>query len=81
MEDNPSQLWSVFKDACIASFVLSFIMDFIISIPMFLSHYLFSRAFFTALVVISFIWVFSSAFISVVLPIQETRDLFRELDG
>lgn len=43
-----------------------------IPIPMFLSHYVFSRGFFTAWIVISFIWVFASTFISCVLPILET---------
>ncbi|KAK7903535.1 hypothetical protein LTR67_001555 [Exophiala xenobiotica] len=79
MEDDPSRLRSAFKLACIASFVLPFIMDFLIPIPMFLSHYIFSEKFFTAWVVISFIWVFSSAIISVVLPIWETRGFFRQL--
>jgi hypothetical protein len=85
VEDHPSQLRSAFKLACIASFVLPFIMDFLIPIPMFLSHYIFSKEFFTAWVVISFIWVFGSSLISVVLPIWETRGffamLFREVSG
>ncbi|ETI21976.1 hypothetical protein G647_06046 [Cladophialophora carrionii CBS 160.54] len=75
-EDNPSSLRSAFKLACIASFVLPFIMDFLIPIPMFLSHYIFSKEFFTAWVVISFIWVFASSLISVLLPIWETRAFF-----
>ncbi|KAJ9606800.1 hypothetical protein H2200_008810 [Cladophialophora chaetospira] len=85
VEDNPSALRSAFKLACIASFVLPFIMDFLIPIPMFLSHYIFSKGFFTAWVVISFIWVFASSLISVILPIFETRAffalLFREITG
>lgn len=43
-----------------------------VPIPMFLSHYVFSRGFFTAWVVISFIWVFVSTFITCVLPVIET---------
>jgi hypothetical protein len=78
-EDNPSSLRSAFKLACIASFVLPFIMDFLIPIPMFLSHYIFSKEFFTAWVVISFIWVFASSLISVLLPIWETRAFFSML--
>jgi hypothetical protein len=66
------QGWSLYLHA-------SYIMDFLIPIPMFLSHYIFSEKFFTAWVVISFIWVFSSAIISVVLPIWETRGFFRQL--
>lgn len=79
LEDDPSRLRSAFKLACWASFILPFIMDFLIPIPMFLSHYVFSEHFFTAWVVISFIWVFSSTFISVVLPIWETRTFFKQL--
>lgn len=79
LEDNPSELKSAFKVACIASFVLPFIMDFLIPIPMFLTHYIFSKGFFIAWVIISFIWVFSSAFISVMLPIWETKGFFKKL--
>jgi hypothetical protein len=42
--------------------------------PMFFSGYIFSKGFFTAWVVISFIWVFASSAISCLLPIWETRD-------
>jgi urea-proton symporter len=79
IEDDPSQLRSAYKLACIASVVLPFIVDFLIPIPMFLSHYIFSRGFFIGWVVISFIWVFTSTFISVVLPIWETRNFFKVL--
>lgn len=79
LEDDPSLLRSAFRLACIASVVLPFIMDFLIPIPMFLSHYIFSQGFFTAWIVISFIWTFGSAFVSVVLPIWETRTFFTQL--
>lgn len=79
VEDHPSRLRSALKLACIASIVLPFIMDFLIPIPMFLSHYIFSLHFFTAWIVISFIWVFSSTVISVVLPIWETRLFFKQI--
>jgi len=78
-EQDPKSLRSAFILACIASFVLTFIMDFLIPIPMFLSHYQFSEHFFLAWVIISFIWVFSSTFISVCLPIWETRSFFGQL--
>jgi urea-proton symporter len=61
-----------------ASFALCFLMDFLLLIPAFLSHYVFSMHFFEAWVIISFIWVFSSAVISVVLPIWKTRGIFKE---
>lgn len=75
-EEHPDRLKSAFKLAVISSIVLPFIMDFLIPIPMFLSHYIFSKGFFTAWVVISFIWVFASGLISVILPIWETRAFF-----
>jgi Na+/proline symporter len=78
-EDEPAALRSAFKLACIAAFVLTFIMDFLIPIPMFLSHYTFSKGFFTAWVVISFIWVFCSSAITTLLPIIETLGFFKEL--
>ena len=77
--EEPSKLRAAFKLACIASFVLTFLMDFLIPIPMFLSHYIFSQGFFTAWVIISFIWVFCSAAISTVLPIVETAGFFKNL--
>jgi hypothetical protein len=65
--------------AILAPVVLSFIMDFLIPIPMFLSHYVFSNKLFTAWVVISFIWVFGSLTLCGLLPIIETRRFFKQL--
>jgi hypothetical protein len=79
IEHHPSELNSAFKLACWASGILTFLMDFLIPIPMFLSHYVFSKGFFTGWVIISFMWVFTSAFISILLPIWETLDFFKEL--
>lgn len=77
--EEPSKLKRAFKVACIASFLLTFSMDLLIPIPMFLSHYVFSQGFFVAWVVITFIWVFCSTAISVVLPIWETAGFFGDL--
>ena len=77
--EEPAKLRGAFKVACIASFVLTFSMDFLIPIPMFLSHYIFSQGFFVAWVVITFAWVFCSTAISVILPIWETAGFFRDL--
>ena len=76
--EEPAKLRSAFKLACVASFVLTFIMDFLIPIPMFLSHYIFSQGFFVAWVVVSFMWVFASAAVTTALPLWETRGFFRE---
>ena len=77
--EEPQKLRRAFKLACIASFLLTVSMDFIIPIPMFLSHYIFSQGFFTAWVVITFCWVFCSAAITVILPIWETAGFFGRL--
>ncbi|KAL2052786.1 hypothetical protein ABVK25_007026 [Lepraria finkii] len=77
--EEPSRLRRAFKVACIASFILTFVMDFLVPIPMFLSHYIFSQGFFVAWVVITFCWVFCSTAISVILPIWETAGFFRDL--
>ena len=79
LEEEPSKLRRAFKVACIASFLLTFIIDFLIPIPMFLSHYIFSQGFFTAWVVITFIWVFCSAAITTILPLVEAGAFFRTL--
>lgn len=77
--EEPSRLRRAFKVACIASFMLTFVMDLLVPIPMFLSHYIFSQGFFVAWVVITFCWVFCSTAISVILPIWETAGFFRDL--
>ncbi|RMZ13650.1 hypothetical protein D0860_02473 [Hortaea werneckii] len=78
LEEHPVKLKRAFVTACVAAFVLTFIMDFLVPIPMFLSHYVFSKGFFTAWVVISFLWVFASTGISVVLPIVETMGFLKK---
>lgn len=77
--DDPKTLQKTFILAVTLSGILSFTMDFIIPIPMFLSHYIFSRHFFTAWVVVSFIWVFGAFFLCGILPIVETRSFWRKL--
>ncbi|KAL1620416.1 hypothetical protein SLS54_006203 [Diplodia seriata] len=79
VDDDPKSLRGAFRIACVASFVLTFIMDFLVPMPMFFAEYEFSKPFFTAWVVISFIWVFASTAISCVLPIVETAGFFGEL--
>ncbi|THW20594.1 solute symporter family transporter [Aureobasidium pullulans] len=81
LEESPSSLRGAFKLACIASFLLTFIMDFLLPMPMFFSHYVFSKGFFTAWVVISFLWVFVSTGISVVLPVVETAGFLKKFAG
>lgn len=79
--DSPASLHRAFKLACLSSFLLTFILDFLLPMPMFFSHYVFSKGFFTAWVVISFVWVFVSSAISCFLPIWETRAFWGGLWG
>ncbi|OAL21890.1 hypothetical protein AYO20_11291 [Fonsecaea nubica] len=76
--DNPKSLQRTYYMALILATVLSVSMDFIIPIPMFLSHYIYTKGFFTFYVAVSFIWVFCALGICGVLPIWETRTFWRE---
>ncbi|KAL6708904.1 hypothetical protein ACN47E_002311 [Coniothyrium glycines] len=78
-EDSPPSLRAAFKLACISAFVLTFILDFLLPMPMFFSGYIFSRGFFTGWVVVSFLWVFVSSAISCLLPVWETRGSLAKL--
>lgn len=77
----PEELASSLRLALIASSVLTFVFVILVPMPMFGTHYLFSKHFFTGWVVISFLWVFTSTFISVILPLWETKSFFIELAG
>ncbi|KAF1940919.1 solute symporter family transporter [Clathrospora elynae] len=78
-EDDPVTLRRAFKLACISAFLMTFILDFLLPMPMFFSEYIFSKGFFTGWVIVSFIWVFASSAISCLLPIWETRGSFATL--
>lgn len=81
--ESPVALRKAYVLALILSIILTVVMCFLIPMPMFLSHYIYSPQFFTAWVVISFIWVFAALMICGILPIWETRvfwmSLFREI--
>ncbi|KAH7912992.1 Sodium:solute symporter family-domain-containing protein [Hygrophoropsis aurantiaca] len=81
--ENYESLKKSLKVATWASFTMSFIVLFLIPIPMFLSHYVFSLTFFKAWVIICVIWLFVAACITSVLPLWESRaamaDIFRGL--
>ncbi|KAJ7181472.1 solute symporter family transporter [Mycena crocata] len=77
--EDPAKLKGAFKFAWIASTLLALILDFLIPTPMYLSGYIFSQRFFTAWVLVAFIWAFFSAGVSVVLPVVEAVSFFRQL--
>ncbi|ORY00601.1 Sodium:solute symporter family-domain-containing protein [Clohesyomyces aquaticus] len=76
---DPKSLDGMFKLALILSTVLTFIMDFLIPMPMFFTHYIFSDGFFKAWVVISFLWVFFALGTCGILPLWETRAFWKAL--
>ncbi|KZT03538.1 Na+/solute symporter [Laetiporus sulphureus 93-53] len=62
-----------------ASLIMSFIIVFLIPIPMFLSHYVFSLRFFKGWIVLCVMWLFVAAFITSVLPLWESRRAMVEI--
>lgn len=79
--ENPQSLNRTYMMALILATVLSLSMDVIIPLPMFLSHYIYSKSFFTFYVAVSFIWVFAALFMCGILPIWETRTFWRDFIG
>lgn len=67
------ELQRVFIRAGIISLVFAFIVTILIPLPMFFSHYIFSKKFFTFWIAISFIWVFLAGIFCMVLPVFESR--------
>ncbi|KAF8846221.1 Na+/solute symporter [Paxillus ammoniavirescens] len=61
------------KVAIWASSIMTFIVVFLIPIPMFLSHYIFSLAFFKGWIIMCVLWLFVAACITSVLPLWESR--------
>ncbi|KAF2799757.1 Na+/solute symporter [Melanomma pulvis-pyrius CBS 109.77] len=76
---HPERLNGDFKLALILSTVLTFIMVFLVPMPMFFTQYLFSDGFFKGWVVISFIWVFFALGACGLLPVWETREFWKAL--
>ncbi|KAK2779348.1 hypothetical protein FQN53_001418 [Emmonsiellopsis sp. PD_33] len=78
-EADPKSLQGALKVAWISATVLTLCMDIIVPLPLFFSHYIFSKGFFTAWITISFLWVFCAVGICVVLPVVETAGFFKQL--
>ncbi|THU93389.1 Na+/solute symporter [Dendrothele bispora CBS 962.96] len=62
-----------FKRAAIYSSLLTAIVTIIVPLPMFFSHYVYSKSFYMFWTSVSIIWVLLSGFFSVLLPIWESR--------
>lgn len=76
---HPERLNGDFKLALILSTVLTFIMVFLVPMPMFFTQYLFSDGFFKGWVIISFLWVFFALGACGLLPVWETRAFWKLL--
>lgn len=64
----------VFKKALIYSSILTLIVVILVPLPMFFSHYIFSKKFYTFWTACSIIWAFVSGSFCIVLPLWESRN-------
>ncbi|WRT64468.1 uncharacterized protein IL334_001400 [Kwoniella shivajii] len=67
-------LQRVFNRASIISGSVAMIITFIVPIPMFAAHYVFSLGFFKFWIAASFIWVFLAGSFCIILPVWESRE-------
>ncbi|KAG2369496.1 Sodium:solute symporter family-domain-containing protein [Suillus spraguei] len=74
-----AELQKSLKIATWASLTLIFIVLFLIPIPMFLSHYVFSLNFFRGWVIICVMWLFVAASITSILPLWESRAAIKDI--
>lgn len=77
--DDPVALKRTLKLGTVLAVSITLIMDFIVPIPMFLSHYVFSKGFFTFWVALGILWAFIGNFITILLPIYESREFLRKV--
>ncbi|KAF9040078.1 solute symporter family transporter [Panaeolus papilionaceus] len=66
-------LQAAFNRALWYSSTLTAIVTIIVPLPMFFSHYIFSKAFFTFWIAVSIIWALLSGTFTILLPIWESR--------
>ncbi|CAL1697446.1 unnamed protein product [Somion occarium] len=66
-------LQRIFRKATLYSIALTLVVAIIVPIPMFFSHYVFSRAFYTFWTACTIIWVGMSGLFCIVLPLWESR--------
>ncbi|KAI0691691.1 Na+/solute symporter [Earliella scabrosa] len=67
------ELKAVFKRAAWYSLMLTVIVAILVPIPMFFSHYVFSKAFYTFWVACTMIWAAMSGVFCMILPLWESR--------
>ncbi|KAG2123413.1 Na+/solute symporter [Suillus clintonianus] len=72
-ETRIRSLKTVFRRALIYSSILTFIVVILVPLPMFFSHYVFSKKFYTFWTACSIIWAFASGTFCIILPLWESR--------
>ncbi|KIJ61249.1 hypothetical protein HYDPIDRAFT_159840 [Hydnomerulius pinastri MD-312] len=72
-DQRMASLKRVFKKAFIYSSVLTIIVVIIVPLPMFFSHYVFSRKFYTFWTACSIVWAFMSGTFCIIIPLWESR--------
>ncbi|KAH7924327.1 Na+/solute symporter [Leucogyrophana mollusca] len=72
-ENRIASIQHVYKKALIYSTTLTVIVVILVPLPMFFSHYIYSRDFFTFWIACSIIWAFLSGTFCIILPLWESR--------
>jgi len=72
-EQRMASLKRVFKKALVYSSIFTLIVVIIVPLPMFFSHYVFSRKFYTFWTACTIVWAFMSGTFCIVLPLWESR--------
>ncbi|KAL8287292.1 hypothetical protein RQP46_003744 [Phenoliferia psychrophenolica] len=75
------ELEKAFKLAVWVSVGLVVILLLVIPLPLFFTHYIYSREGFTAWIAVAFVWIFYGAFAVVLYPIWESRGSLKEIGG
>ncbi|KIK45666.1 hypothetical protein CY34DRAFT_22415 [Suillus luteus UH-Slu-Lm8-n1] len=73
-ETRVRSLKMVFRKALIYSSILTLIVVILVPLPMFFSHYIFSKKFYTFWTACSIIWASASGTFCIVLPLWESRN-------
>lgn len=71
--EDPVALQRASVIAVIAGSALTLILVLVIPLPLFFTHYIFSKGFFKGWIVVGILWAFVGTFITVVLPLWESR--------
>ncbi|OAX34359.1 hypothetical protein K503DRAFT_834100 [Rhizopogon vinicolor AM-OR11-026] len=72
-EQHIRSLKKVFLKALIYSSILTLIVVIIVPLPLYFSHYVFSKKFYTFWTACSIIWAFASGTFCIILPLWESR--------